>query len=254
MVFKVEACCISNKGKIRSKNEDNIVFNDKCMDVESLGLDEPEYMCFKTTDKKTVALFDGMGGEKYGEYASYYAALKMLNILRDKEYTLMSEREYIENIINELDKEVNKYQEQMFTNNIGTTIVSLYFSGDYVFTYNVGDSKAFRYRDGNIIKLSKCHVDEYKNKQFLTQYLGYGDYDHEVVPFINKEKVQKGDIYLLCSDGLTDMLLIEDILNVLKINSDLTLMINELLNQALLNGGKDNISIIICRIGGDSNG
>ena len=84
-----------------------------------------------------------------------------------------------------------------------------------------------------------------KGKKFsLTQHLGISLEDMQIVPYICEEEVQKGDIYLLCSDGLTDMVEMEEVHHILKGNIELKEKITKLEEKAMENGGKDNITII----------
>ena len=83
-----------------------------------------------------------------------------------------------------------------------------------------------------------------KGKKFpLTQYLGIPEVEMEICPYVREEELQHGDLYLICSDGLTDMVSEEEIYKILLESKNVTEKVKILRQRALENGGKDNISI-----------
>ena len=85
-------------------------------------------------------------------------------------------------------------------------------------------------------------------KPKLTQYLGMNEENILLEPHISSLKMKDNDIYLLCSDGLTDMVKEEDIKKTLSGCQNLKKTVEELLSYALDHGGKDNITILLCRV------
>ena len=114
---------------------------------------------------------------------------------------------------------------------------------------NIGDSKIFRFSDGKLEQISKDHVAlmEFAVKPPLTQNLGIPSTEFVIDPYLAQGKYNDGDIYLICSDGLTDMVTNREIADELA-NNPFSEALNNLLNKALENGGRDNITIILCKI------
>jgi PPM family protein phosphatase len=147
---------------------------------------------------------------------------------------------------------------------MGTTIVSGLFYDNRVATGHVGDSRMYRLRgevletitrdhsllqeqiDGGIISIEDARLS--KNKNLVTRAVGI---DAEVVPEIHVHDVSVGDIYLLCSDGLNDMVEDDDIQSTLyAMQGNLPLAANQLIQMANDNGGRDNVSVILVKVKG----
>jgi protein phosphatase len=147
---------------------------------------------------------------------------------------------------------------------MGTTIVSGLFYDNRVASGHVGDSRMYRLRgevletitrdhsllqeqiDGGIISVEDARLS--KNKNLVTRAVGI---DAEVVPEIHVHDVLVGDVYLLCSDGLNDMVEDDDIQATLyALQSNLPLAASQLIQMANDNGGRDNVSVILVKVKG----
>lgn len=252
MRYTIQAACGCNTGKIRKNNEDNFYFDGKCLERENDGLKHP--VCVEETLRNgmCIAVFDGMGGENFGEYASYAAARQMQLTERSLLDFFIPEKKYLERLAQQLDEAVVKAQQEMCTDRMGSTMVSLYFAGQYVYVCNVGDSRAYRLRDGEFLQLSTDHIEKRPGRETrkapLTQHLGFGSDEIEIEPYIAKGKVKRGDMYLLCSDGLTDMLTNFEISDIMFKSEDAESCVQALVQSALEHGGRDNITVIVCRL------
>ena len=139
---------------------------------------------------------------------------------------------------------------------MGTTIVGLVLvPDDNMLWFNVGDSRIYLYRDSTLKQLSTDHSlhEEWlkagKNgpepgKNIITRVIGT---DHFVRADIEWDKRQKNDLYILCTDGLTDMVSDQEIDAILKNEHDVDKIANNLVKAALDAGGNDNTSVIVCR-------
>lgn len=248
----IDAACGCNIGKIRRNNEDNFFFDDKCLELENQGLRNTA--CFSDALKNglCLAVFDGMGGENFGEVASFTAARQMQTITRSLSDYFVSERKYLLKLTTQLNNAIVEAKKELCTDRCGSTMAALYFSSGYVYTCNIGDSRAYRLRDGEFLQLSVDHVEkrhegEHK-KAPLTQHLGIDPEDMQIEPYVAKGKICKGDTYLLCSDGLTDMLTNFEISDILMTCEEPTECVHKLIQLALKHGGRDNITVIVCRI------
>ena len=252
MKYILQAACGCHMGKVRKNNEDNFYFDGKCLELENRGLKHPVYFEDNLSHGLAFAIFDGMGGESYGERAAYAAARQMQLTQRAATDFYIPEKKYLERLVLQLDEAVVRCQQAAGTPRMGSTMVSLYFSGRWVYVCNVGDSRAYRLRGGEFLQLSEDHADkrpeEGMAKAPLTRFLGYGSQDLLLEPHIAKGEIQPNDLYLICSDGLTDMLTNFDISNIMLNAGDPESCVRELIRAALDHGGKDNITAIVCKL------
>lgn len=252
MGFTIEAACGSNVGKIRNNNEDNFFFDGKYMNMDNKGLEKPLFLRKTVERELSCAVFDGMGGENFGEVASFVAArnMKWRNVLPFG--VADSPVQALERLVMWLNSAVVQAKSELQTNRMGTTMVSFRFSQWHVLISNVGDSRAYRLRNGELTQLSVDHVERFfvrnSRKAPLTQHLGINPYDMIIEPHIRKERLNDGDVYLLCSDGLTDMLSDAEISRYLQEYPNPTECVMQLIQSALDHGGRDNVTVIVCRV------
>jgi protein phosphatase len=143
----------------------------------------------------------------------------------------------------------------------GTTMTAAWSLGKDLFVMNIGDSRAYLFRNNQLMQLTSDHTlaqelvrqgvirqDEVATNRFknvLTKCLGSDNRASE--PDVQKMTLLDGDVLLLCTDGLTDMVDHEEIASVLAGRKSCMIACEELLAMALEAGGKDNVSIIIAR-------
>lgn len=249
----LEIVRLTDVGQRRDHNEDAIASDD------SMGF---------------VILADGMGGYKAGEVASEIAVLSITAELKeamldlrpgqiDAELNMQAEaRLMIEAVRNANDAIYQVSQTQPQCAGMGTTLVVGLFTNNKLLVGHIGDSRMYRYRQEQLLQITEDHsllqeqiksglitAEQAKysaNKNLVTRALGI---DPEVDLELNEFDVEVDDIYLLCSDGLSDLVedeVIQHTLNMLS--SDLTETAHKLVQLANDNGGKDNISVILVRV------
>lgn len=252
MKYTVQAACGCHIGKIRKNNEDNFFFDGKCLEKDNNGLKHPVQIEEDIKSGFCVAVFDGMGGENFGELASYAAARQLQATERSLRDFLISEKKYLERLTAQLNDAIVREQQKMCTDKMGATMVCLYLSGRYAYVCNVGDSRAYRLRDGEFLQLSHDHVEKRpgreQKKAALTQHLGLNSEEIVIEPYIAKGELKKGDTYLLCSDGLSDMLTNFEITDIMLNSQDAEDCVKSLIDSALQHGGRDNITVIVCKL------
>ena len=260
--YIITAACGCNRGLRRANNEDNFYFDGQFMDVENNGLD---YMltCTRVVpaggedDGCFFAVYDGMGGGQYGEVASYTASVKTYSFLdthAPEDYNDPSEM--LIEMSRELNDAVFAESNERLVNQMGSTLVGCFFYGGKVWCCNVGDSKCIRLRNGRLEQLSVDHTDAEAmklngitgRKPYVTQYLGIDSSEMTISPAVFKDDLRDGDIYVICSDGLTDMVTPERITEILLDDEDEEEKTQTLLVDALKHGGRDNVTIILCRV------
>ena len=199
---------------------------------------------------------DGMGGHNAGDYASRYAVETVVD-----EIGASFEKNPVRILGNAIEKANTlireRAQEDAAYNGMGTTMVIATCMGKYLEVANVGDSRLYVINDKiEQVTLDHSLVEEmvrmggidresarnHPDKNIITRAIGARDYIE--TDFFSME-LQAGDIVLLCSDGLTNMMEDEDIRQILKGDGSLKDRAEELVEAANRNGGKDNISVIV---------
>jgi serine/threonine protein phosphatase PrpC len=219
------------------------------------------YISQDTDEPKMYILADGMGGYKGGEIASKlstdsvrkYIQNNFNSITKEKEEILKlikSAVEYANMVVYEKSKEIPELE------GMGTTIEVCLIYNNKAYIGHVGDSRIYRIRKDVIRKLTKDHsyvqklVEDKKitreeakihpKKNMLTKALGCTPY---VEPDIRARNFEKGDIFIICSDGLTNMLDEKRIYELVKEN--INVAADKLIEEANNAGGYDNITVII---------
>ena len=252
MEYRINAAVGCDKGRVRRKNEDNLYYNGRILPEDHEGIRHPARKVFRADEEPLFCIFDGMGGESGGEIASYTAASAVAEYMKRKNIYLEDPRGFLSRLCEAANEAVCEAGDDLFEGRMGSTLVSLFFTADEVYCCNLGDSRAFRYRSNTLQVLTKDHVEMQvpgtKHKPALTQYLGVYPDEMILVPHIAKGDLKKGDTYLICSDGLTDMLTNIEICSVIRESISVRRCVEKLIAIANGRGGKDNISIILCRV------
>lgn len=200
---------------------------------------------------------DGMGGHNAGDYASRYAVETVV-----EEIGASFEKNPVKIMGRAIDKANamirQKAREDVSLNGMGTTMVIATCMGRYLEVANVGDSRLYVVHENRIEQVTQDHslVEEmvrmggidrasarnHPDKNIITRAIGARDYIE--ADFFNLE-LHTGDMILLCSDGLTNMIEDDVIYRILTNGRSLKNRVEELVETANQNGGKDNISVIV---------
>lgn len=230
---------VSDVGLKRSLNEDFAAY-----------LEEQEF--------KIYVVADGMGGHNAGEVASKMAAIEIVGYIKEKFSVQTKESLIIKSIKNANKKIFNFSRTSENLNGMGTTVTACLITQTFVHVANVGDSSCLGIKDKKIKKITKDHslvqelVDcgsitekdavNHPKKNIITRALGTSDrVNVDVFPLNNNEY----DIYILCSDGLTNELTNEEILEVVKSETNYENIANKLVSLAKEKGGRDNITVLL---------
>lgn len=251
--FRVVSSGFSHVGMRRDHNEDALLIN---------------------PDLDLYIVADGMGGHNSGEIASRMATETIDNFFRatlnddeitwpynydtrlsDTENRLKTAIRLANARIYDLSRRNALYQ------GMGTTVVALGLVGDTAILANVGDSRGYLLRDGSFLQITEDHslmndllrkgeltpeeAEHFQHKNVIVRALGIRP-DVEVDLF--GPTPRPGDIWLLCSDGLTDMIREEDIGDILSTTPDLKLAAKLLIREANERGGIDNITVLLAQI------
>jgi protein phosphatase len=260
---KIHIYAESNVGKDRSNNEDNFY----CGGLFRKNINTKNFFNEYSISEKqsdTIAVFDGMGGTNNGELASLYAAA-ILN-----EYTKQVDSGNCVFDGNFIISKMNEYvclESKEQHTKMGSTVVMLRYENAQVQIFNLGDSRAYILRNNELSQLTVDHTEEnalrkihsdlgvdYKlidlsKHNTLTQHLGITEDDFILEPSITEKiKIKTKDVFLLCSDGLTNMLTDKDILKILNQKQSIKNKGHSLIMKSLENGGKDNITVILFEV------
>jgi PPM family protein phosphatase len=230
---------MTDTGLVRAHNED-------CLDWDA--------------DLGVALIADGMGGHNAGEVASRLAIETMMGLLHKNSGNVDERR--LQEIVTEVNRAIyDQARAQAGCDRMGTTLVMLCLYMDRLFITHIGDSRAYRLRDGELLRLTDDHslvrqllddgaiskdearASRYKN--VITRALGVrDDCDAEIAEF----DVVADDIYLLCSDGLTDMVADNEIRDLLVDEDRPDDAVTALMTRAREAGGRDNISVIVAAV------
>ena len=242
--MKYQFCALTDPGRARDNNEDSVVFD---------------------AATHTMVLADGMGGYNAGEIASGMATafinseLSRWLVEAGEGASVKEVRRAIEICVGNANLSIyNAANSNTQYTGMGTTLVVGVFRGDLLMIGHIGDSRCYRLRTGGLEQITKDHslLQEQIDaglitlaqaatssiKNLVTRALGV---EGQVVLEVNEHTVLPGDLYLMCSDGLSDMVDDAAIAKILATDSELPRIADDLINAANANGGRDNISVLL---------
>lgn len=247
MDYQIEYACFCGVGKVRRNNQDNFWYLGQYLPEDHEDRLDPGGVA--DVDAAPVfCVFDGMGGEACGEKASFLCAQTMDRVYQS------SGRSDMEALLTDACFQMNDRvvgaARALGIGTMGSTMTGVAFDRNEVTVCNVGDSRIYRYSRGTFQQLSKDHVMEFDagRKPRLLQFIGVPPEEFRISPTVRKKEVRLGDIYLICSDGVTDMLTPGFILQVLERGYSMEITARLLEKLALKAGGRDNMTGILCRI------
>lgn len=255
--FIISAFAASNVGKRRSNNEDNYFLNNSTVN-SSLNT----YASAEGAVNFVGSVCDGMGGEAAGEVASQIT-VETVGRFVPQIINSNAADSVIENLVMAANDAVCK-EITVRKKRIGTTFTLLCESGGKIVASNIGDSRIYRYSNGALTQVSLDHTQaqrlvdsgavsredsmKLKEKHALTQHIGIFPYEMVIEPYTVRLDAVNGDVYILCSDGLTDMLPESDMKRILDKRLSPSQTAYELIDGALLNGGHDNVTVMVCAV------
>jgi len=250
---KIRSMGLSDVGRVREHNEDTI------------GVD---------ADIGLFVLADGMGGYNAGEVASGIAVKTIMSLVKeaverqdmstaDPETGMQRPSIVLRDAISRANKIIYQTaRTQPQCEGMGTTVVACLFFNNRVAIAHVGDSRAYRVRANRLEQMTMDHsllqelvdrgfyspaeAQRATNKNYVTRALGV---EPGVDVELHEHPADKGDYYLLCSDGLSDMVEDDDLLlTVNTFGASLETVAKQLIQLANDNGGRDNVSIILAQV------
>lgn len=266
-IFEIHAAAATDVGKVRIKNEDNLYFDGIRFSAE----ENISSTLLENTDSRTssvaFAVFDGMGGERSGERASEIAARNFEEYLGklSQNENERSVRKRLDGFYKAANKAVDRFSRKISATS-GTTASALVLFGGQAVVSNIGDSPIFRIRFGKTERLFEEHTvtglmlrsgvltpEQAKlsaGKGALLRFIGAPKDEYDFLPYVSDVlELEDGDVFLLCSDGLTDMVGEEEIAAVAGDNTQTCAQrVQTLVSRAIEQGGKDNCTVTIVQI------
>ncbi len=241
-----EFCTRTDPGLARENNEDSVTFDEST---------------------RLAVLADGMGGYNAGEIASGMATAFIKSELgrwlsqAGRHANAKEVRRAMEICVDNANRSIfNAANSNPQYSGMGTTLVMGVFQDSRLMLGHIGDSRCYRLRDGVLAQITKDHsllqeqmdaglitaeqAATSTNKNLVTRALGVED---AVLLEVNEHRVEPGDLYLMCSDGLSDMVDDNGIAELLRLEILLDLKAGQLVEVANTNGGRDNISVLLAQ-------
>jgi serine/threonine protein phosphatase PrpC len=261
-------------GQIREHNEDNFLVAD--LTQKSRGLAEPGTTAPSTSRRVTIgrhgsvfAVCDGMGGAAAGEIASQLAVDIVFERLVDglDDERSLSRDDLARRLVRAIEAAgLRIFQEAKVDRTrrgMGTTVTAAALLDDYLFFAQVGDSRGYLLRHGQLVQLTRDQslvnqlieagqlteeeAETFEHNNIILQALGTAD---TVQVDLTYCELRKGDTLMLCSDGLSGMVRFEDIREVLRTATDPADACQQLTDRANHAGGHDNVTVIVAKFDG----
>lgn len=255
--IRYHAAVACHIGHIRNNNEDNYYCNGKVRQ----DLNEPvTTACARGSVRKALfAVADGMGGGANGEIASAYTVANL------QPAALSQVKICARASIRAANEQICSHIRNTACGSMGSTLAALYLDGDKAVGCNVGDSRIYLYRSSHLRQISTDHTTAqmlvnmgalipeqartHPGRRILRQHIGIFEEELTIAPsFTDTITLQHGDVFLLCSDGLTDMVTDEQISRILDGDGSAKDLAEALIQKALEQGGRDNVTALIVKI------
>lgn len=258
MDLKLSYAVCYDVGKVRTNNEDNFYCAGRFR--ENVDDNAGFFAGTARASRFLAAVCDGMGGEQSGEIASLLAASHLTpGTLEEAPQAALSAIRAANDAICQASL--------AGSGRMGSTVTALYIDRNAAITCNLGDSRIYRLRGGVLTQLTTDHCKSerlvrmglltpeqarsHPSKHELTQHLGIFPEEMLVEPDISQPlPLQRGDTFLLCSDGLTDMVDDAAIARTLASSGSTGKLARSLVQQALSSGGRDNVTVLVIQVGG----
>lgn len=238
-VVHYTAAAVSDRGRKRTSNEDAFGFS---------------------VEHGVFLVCDGMGGAAAGEIASALAVDEMLRLLTSRAEAVPLVQAALEAVLVANEAILSQSQHNQNLRGMGTTAVGLLVEERHVMALNIGDSRCYLMRNGKLLQLTEDHsfVDEQVRlghmtreqaqrsnfRSMITRALGT---QSQVQPDLFELEAEPGDLFLLCSDGLTRELSDSVIESLLGVDLSLEDLCASLVSAANKAGGHDNITCVLVR-------
>lgn len=240
----VEVTAATHRGCVRETNEDALCINDVVVLQSpniSVGLSLP---ADSAAAPVLCALADGLGGHQGGALAGRLAVEAVAQGTRSADLSVESRWSAL---IDDAHDEMVRLMDVPEYSGMGATLVAAVATGDDVLVVNVGDSRAYLFTDGYLVQVSTDDaLTDPGLTHVVTQSLGGSPEASSPRPHVSRVSWGPGAAVLLCSDGLSDLVPLDDIERLAGL-LDGDVAVRELVAAALAAGGRDNVTVVLMR-------
>ena len=240
--YTIEYACVSDRGLVRAVNQDNYFCGNTFAPRACEKTKGVLTGWAKASEGALFGVFDGMGGEQAGEDASYLAASAA------KALAVECRPASLRQICEEANSRIVDFTIAHDLDVCGSTAAMICFYDKQASVCNLGDSRVYQMQKGKLAQMSRDQVVPMpgRKKPALAQFLGMTEMQPE--PCMTTAPLKAGDCFLICSDGLTDMVAEQDASEIIAGHDALKDAGQALLDAALAAGGRDNVTIILLRV------
>ena len=256
--FRIRASVLSDRGRVRANNEDNYSLFGTCMAPEQM--DSGSFLPAQTAEGELLAaVFDGMGGEARGEWASHFAAESFSRLrLKGGDDARAQMESWARKTSRTIERDGRKHGAAE-----GTTAVLIRVAGGEAHCAWAGDSRIYCLSGGKLTMLSRDHsetnmlldagiltpeeAERYPRSHAITRFLGMEESENAILA-CGTRPLRGGERFLLCSDGLTDMVPDAELRRILLACPYADEAAKKLAETALENGGRDNVTCLVIDI------
>ena len=258
--LSANVCAFTHEGRVRKENEDNYSLNGKHTGSEG-GIKKGAAYVQKVSEPFHLSVCDGMGGESHGELAS---SIAVSTIVENAQKVYDSGDDFAYAISTLLDEANTKICSEISRvgKRMGTTLAAVYAVKGKLICTSLGDTRIYHFHNGILQQASFDHthaqgiidsgavsadeISTIPDAKRLTKHLGVLPGEGSLQPNISViDDVDNGDVILLCSDGLTDMLSDDDISSIVASADTPQDVTSKLAKMALERGGKDNLTVLV---------
>ena len=236
MIYQLTAACGCNIGRVRTNNEDNFYFDGLSLPEENTGLSG--YVVKKTYLEREACfgVFDGMGGEEYGEKASFAAVQTTQAKMDYCRKIAVGPKAMLKSLCDEMNREVCVQQHRLYVSRMGTTCAMLLFVPDEVYACNLGDSRIYhlRPRTGEVLYRSRDHslvqqlyelgeisyneMGTSQRKNIILKAMQPYQEERSKATLVHITDIRPGDYFYLCSDGMLEKMEDDELLSILSMD------------------------------------
>ena len=237
---ELHVTALTHRGAVRTSNEDALVMGALAVCVDTSG---PVRVLLPTGEPVILAVADGIGGHAAGEIASEHVAQRL-----GENSNQFRHPDQLSDLLLTLNEELQEHAARFSEfSGMGTTVAGLLLHDGRAWWFNVGDSRTYRLTGDRLVQLTEDDsLPTGAPTNFITQSLG-GTSKGAITPHVGEDPGGPTGAWLLCTDGLTDLVDVPDMEKILATHTNDEAAVHALWQAAMAAGGKDNISIVLAR-------
>ena len=242
------ALALLHQGLVRNHNEDNLFLLDSAVPVSKTG--NYERSAASADLLQFYAVADGMGGRGIGDLAAF-TVMRVLDQQRRhvKPGSRFDFSAFAHDQVEMANRSVREQLAKYTGMPVGTTFSLLAIDRDTAYTLSLGNSRIYLFRDNQLNQLTEDHVNQLQERRKVVQYIGFlPDQSRSEAENLSRITLERGDVFILATDGITDVLSASQIAAALNSPSAFVQQIRQIRDLVLQAGGRDNLALIGIKI------